>query len=244
MQIINHLIQTHSREGKTEAWQEALTCQWASSLFLPSYSQKWRESIVRKVFSKFKTITSSPLLKPSHWLPVLQLQDTSQAFAPCSHQHLFCPRTFACAFYSLGNVSCSSPSTFTFTLLAHTPVWGASQVALVVKNPPVNAGDIRDAGSIPGSGRSPGWGHDNPLQYSCLKNPMDRGSRQTSVQRVTQSWTRLKRCRTHALIFEISVDTFLLQKSHFDLLNHARALSENLFAPCTSSEYCLQVQFV
>ena len=45
------------------------------------------------------------------------------------------------------------------------------QVALVVKNPPAIAGDVRDAGSIPGSGRSPGGGHGNPLQYSCLENP-------------------------------------------------------------------------
>ena len=44
-------------------------------------------------------------------------------------------------------------------------------VALVVKNPPVNAGDIRDTGLILGSGGSPGGGHDNPLQYSCLENP-------------------------------------------------------------------------
>ena len=49
----------------------------------------------------------------------------------------------------------------------------SSQVVLVVKNPPDNAGDIRDAGSIPGSGRSPGGGHGNPFQYSCLENPMD-----------------------------------------------------------------------
>ena len=46
---------------------------------------------------------------------------------------------------------------------------------LVVRNPPDNAGDIRDAGSILGSGRSPGKGNSNPLQYSCLENPMDRG---------------------------------------------------------------------
>ena len=46
----------------------------------------------------------------------------------------------------------------------------------MVKNPPASAGDIRDMGSIPGSGRSPGGGHGNPLQYSCLENPMDRGS--------------------------------------------------------------------
>ena len=49
-----------------------------------------------------------------------------------------------------------------------------SQVVLVVKNLPANAGDIRDMGSIPGSERFPGGGHGNPLQYSCLENPMDR----------------------------------------------------------------------
>ena len=51
---------------------------------------------------------------------------------------------------------------------------GASQVSLVVKNPPANAGDIRDVGSIPGLGRSSGGGHGNPLQYACLGNSMDR----------------------------------------------------------------------
>ena len=49
----------------------------------------------------------------------------------------------------------------------------ASQMALVVKNPPANAGDVRDVSSIPGSGRSPGGGRGNPLQYSCLENLMD-----------------------------------------------------------------------
>ena len=51
------------------------------------------------------------------------------------------------------------------------PIYRASQVALVVKNPPANAGDIRDVGSIPESRRPPGGGHGNPLQYSCLENP-------------------------------------------------------------------------
>ena len=50
---------------------------------------------------------------------------------------------------------------------------GASQVALLVKNPLANTGDIRDLGSIPGLGRSPRGGHGNPLQYSSLENPMD-----------------------------------------------------------------------
>ena len=57
----------------------------------------------------------------------------------------------------------------------------ASQVAIVVKNPPGNAGDVRDEGSIPGLGRSPGEGNDNPVQYSCLENPMDRGAWQASL---------------------------------------------------------------
>ena len=55
----------------------------------------------------------------------------------------------------------------------YTYLW-ASQVVLVVKNPPANAGDFRDAGLIPGWERSPGGGHGNPLQYSCLENPVDR----------------------------------------------------------------------
>ena len=64
-----------------------------------------------------------------------------------------------------------------------------SQVVLVVKNPPANAGDIRDAGLIPGLGRWPGGGHGNPLQYSCLENPMDREAWQVVVHRVAKSWT-------------------------------------------------------
>ena len=62
----------------------------------------------------------------------------------------------------------------------------ASQVAPVVKNLPANAGDVRDAGLIPGLGRSPGGGHGNPLQYSCLENPRDRGAWRTMVHRVTE----------------------------------------------------------
>ena len=54
--------------------------------------------------------------------------------------------------------------------------WWASQVALVVKNLPANAGDAGDAGLIPELGRSPGGRHGNPLQCSCLENPMDRGA--------------------------------------------------------------------
>ena len=64
--------------------------------------------------------------------------------------------------------------------------------------PPANAGDIRDTGLIPGLGRSPGEGHDNPLQYSCLENPMDRGAWRATVHWVTKSRTQLKQLSTHA----------------------------------------------
>ena len=67
----------------------------------------------------------------------------------------------------------------------------ASQVALVVKNLPANAGDARDVGSIPDSERSPGVGNGNPLQYSCLENPMDGGAWRATVHGVAKSRTRL-----------------------------------------------------
>ena len=70
---------------------------------------------------------------------------------------------------------------------------GGSQVALMVKkNPLANAGDIRDTGSIPGSGRSSGGGHGNPLQYFCLESPMDRGAWPVTVHGDTKSQTKLR----------------------------------------------------
>ena len=64
-------------------------------------------------------------------------------------------------------------------------VW-ASQVALVVKNPSASAGDKKDIGLIPGSGRSAGGVHGNPLQYSCLENPMDTGAWQVVVHSIAK----------------------------------------------------------
>ena len=91
----------------------------------------------------------------------------------------------------LGHLSFSGVS---FTQIAAvTPV-------LVVKNPPGNAGDIRDAGSILGLGRSPGGGHSNPYQYSYLENSMDRGAWRATVHGATKSQTRLSgpvHTRTH-----------------------------------------------
>ena len=78
----------------------------------------------------------------------------------------------------------------------------ASQMVLVVKNLPPNAGDIRDVGSIPGWGRPPGGGHSNPLQYSCLENPMGRGAWWAAIQRVAKSWIWLSHLAgMHALLY-------------------------------------------
>ena len=82
----------------------------------------------------------------------------------------------------------------------HWPAAWASQVVLVVKNLPANAGDKRDVGSIPGSGRSPGGGHGNSLQYSCLENPMDRGAWRDTIHRVAKSRTWLKREHAYTLL--------------------------------------------
>ena len=70
-------------------------------------------------------------------------------------------------------------------------------VALVVKNLPANTGDVREVGLISGLGRSPGEKHGNPVQYSCLENPMDAGAWWATVHGVTKSWTRLNRLSTH-----------------------------------------------
>ena len=68
----------------------------------------------------------------------------------------------------------------------------AFQVAGVVENLPVSAGDLRDADSVPGSGKPPGGGHQNPLQYSCLENSMFRGAWQAPVHGVAKNQVRLK----------------------------------------------------
>ena len=70
-------------------------------------------------------------------------------------------------------------------------------MVLVIKNPLANAGDIRDTGSIPGLGRSPGGGHGNPLQCSCLENPMDRRAWKAKIHGVAKRRTQLKQLGMH-----------------------------------------------
>ena len=69
---------------------------------------------------------------------------------------------------------------FSVSLVYSKLLLRASQVAPMVKDLPANAGDVRDTGSIPGLGKSPGGGHGNPLQFSCLENPMDGGAWQAT----------------------------------------------------------------
>ena len=84
----------------------------------------------------------------------------------------------------------------------------------MVKNLPANAGDIRDVSLIPGWGRSPGGGHGNPLQYSYLENPMDRGAWWASVQGVAMSRMRLSDCtftfHFHALEEEMATHSSVI----------------------------------
>ena len=104
-------------------------------------------------------------------------------------------------------------------LTLKTPLTKArvSQVALVVKNPPARAGDRRDGGSIPESGRSPGEGNGNPLQYSRLGNPMDRAT----VHGVAKSLTRQKRLST------LSLNQSESPLGHYGCLHYLRAGAGN-----------------
>ena len=83
-------------------------------------------------------------------------------------------------------------------------------MALRVKNPPDNAKEVRDLGLIPGSGRSPGEEHGNPLQDSCLENAMDRGAWRAAVPGAAQSQTRLKQQHsTHSLSLGTITDVMM-----------------------------------
>ena len=113
---------------------------------------------------------------------------------------------------------------------------------LVVKNLPVNAGDVRDTGSIPILGRSPGKGNGNPLQYFCLENPIDRRAWQATVHGVTKSWTWLKWLRMHAcniLVLHRKIDLYVLEYKWHPVW----ILCNNSWANCHMFPYlqCMQV---
>ena len=102
-----------------------------------------------------------------------------------------------------------------FSLSFIALVFNMAMSALVVKNPPANAGDARDTGSIPGSGRSPRGGNDNPLQYSSLENPMDRGAWRATIHGVAKSRTQLSDLRAHLRIAENLVILYKACKQYY-----------------------------
>ena len=113
---------------------------------------------------------------------------------------------------------------------------------LVVKNLPTNAGDVRDLGLIPGSGRSPRGGHGNPLEYSCLENPTHRGAWWAAVRAVAKCQTRLKQLSMHVCIcikwqfylFPSNLDTFSFSCLIFStMLNR----SDENWHPCLAPDF-------
>ena len=98
---------------------------------------------------------------------------------------------------------------------------GSPQVALVVKNPPANAGDVRDMGLIPGSGRPPGEGNDNPFQYSCLENSVDRGAWWAAIHGIAKesdTTEQLTHTHTHTHTFNKEVVKCRISEHYVQLL--------------------------
>ena len=145
---------------------------------------------------------------PMHWFSIMQVDYIYYIpiFAPANEALDNKAAVFnATSRKTLNNIPSLSDSSGKFKWALKDPdihkeqlVPWASQVALVVKNSPANVGDIREAGSIPGLRRSPGGGYNNPLQYSCLENPIDRGALQAKFHSVAKSQTWLKGLSMHA----------------------------------------------
>ena len=122
------------------------------------------------------------------------------------------------------------------TLHTSNNIFWASQVTLLVKNLSAKAGDIRDASSIHGLGRPLGGGHGNPLQYSCLKNPMDTGAWQATVHGVAKSWTQLS-IWTHSNILQYTTR----RRGHIHQCNEG-SISNRLNRQATSKNTCVYIK--
>ena len=103
---------------------------------------------------------------------------------------------------------------------------GASLVAQLVKNPPANAGDARDVGSIPGSGRFPGKRNGNPLQYSCLESSMHIGAWLATVHAVAKSWTQLSTGAKSQCYFKQPQTQFAIQRTKHEFEGQYRPGSQ------------------
>ena len=120
-------------------------------------------------------------------------------------------------------------------------------MALLVKNSPAKTGDVRDAGLISRLGRSPGGGHDNPFQYTCLENPMDRGAWRAAVYRVAKSWIRLKWLSTHKhSMVKMHTHTHIMFSDYYRIVKRwelpvfLREKQTSLFTAATAAAKSLQ----
>ena len=149
---------------------------------------------LRPLFIYLLTLNSMNIYQPTQYFPRC-LPFT--AYVPFLLDNI--QKIFSESLLYLRQFSESFPQHTIHLMLDWSYIWlRASQTALVVKNMPASAGDIRDMASIPWSERSPGGGHGNPLQYYCLENPTDRGDWQATVHRVSRNWTQLKPLSMHS----------------------------------------------
>ena len=162
-----------------DTWQHK-QCTHTKS-FKKLYSWKYTREMIKK---------PHVVCRHSIWLMVLTLWP--RHLPPAGTSVTSCKKT------SRSSKSTSTAESSTILIWLRYSKCRASQVALVAKNLSAKAGDIRDVGSIPGLGISPGGRHGNPLQYSCLENPKDRGSWWATVHGVTKSQTGLKQLSMHA----------------------------------------------
>ena len=144
------------------------------------------------MWHSWKSINSSQAVLSNSFLPSAFIYFRSQAdVAICLLLHTFFNAPTLC----LGLYSSLCLEYYYYVCMSIS--YWASQVVLVVNNSPANAGDIRDTGSNPGLGRSPREENINPLQYSCLEYPMDRGAWRATIHGVTKSQTWLKQLSMH-----------------------------------------------
>ena len=190
---------------------EGTLCFAPGTFFYPQYVDLYSSPSCNDLHSAVYPPGGLPVTdRIGNWMPVLQRQQenncppwgpSNASLTTCGeawnatihHSHLW-----AAGDRSKCNTGCSAWHQENYH--SFIPLCGsvaskqaASQLALVVKNPPSNAREIRDLVSAPRLGRSPGGGHDNPLQYSCLENPMDRegGLQSMGSQRVGHDWSDL-----------------------------------------------------
>ena len=135
---------------------------------------------------------------PSRRTPARGFTNYTFAFLPLC----LCISIFCCCWMQATHIGWNYKGHI-LNILVHIRVSGLRQYLMISisLNPPANAGDIRDAGFILGLGRSPGGRHGNPLQCSCLENPMDRGVWWVTVHGVTKNWTQLRWLSMHSFLF-------------------------------------------